>query len=160
MLLVANTGREVRSHRNVTLLPPPPPNCTTMLRNFNNNMPLFCYTVKYFFYIPKILVVWLHQSIQHWLIGLSVFIHLKPWQWLCQIKIQFNLDATVMKGKKSWSHSICLQALGNLGSNQAPSEDITENAVVSYWITKHYHLKPSSFMQQEWRVIIYAKLRG
>jgi hypothetical protein len=59
-----NPGLEARSCGNAVLLNPPN-NVTTMLRYFNNNnyyyfknMPLLCYTAKYFYYIPPILVVW------------------------------------------------------------------------------------------------------
>jgi hypothetical protein len=47
-----------RLHRNVVLLNPPN-NHTRMLRYFNDDdMPLLCYILKHFFYIPPILVVW------------------------------------------------------------------------------------------------------
>jgi hypothetical protein len=45
-----------------------PNNRTTKLRylnNNNNNMPLMCYIIKHFFYIPQILVVWRPTTYQH-----------------------------------------------------------------------------------------------
>jgi hypothetical protein len=57
MRAVASRGLEIRSCVNAILLNPTT-NRTTMTRYFNNNKPLLCYTVKHFFYIPPVLVVW------------------------------------------------------------------------------------------------------